>query len=159
MVTSAGEHGRLRVAPRMNWRAAATVLAAVAAGGLAMPAGAQTVSPAKPSNVLTLPRATHAYYEEYRPSRRIRMRRDGCLRSEDMRGAYCVQKCDRGYHAVDEANPPLCRSQFPLPAGEGPHPVRDQVGVQPPLRRPATAAPSAPAPDAGGASRPRPSGF
>ena len=100
------------------------------------------------------------YYDVYQPSERKRMRRDTCMNDEDMHGAYCIKKCDKGFIAVGSGKPPRCRSVDPLPPGRMPTAVRMQTGTQPLL--PGTPAPkpksALPPPRAGEAptDRPRP---
>jgi hypothetical protein len=98
------------------------------------------------------------YYDVYQPSERRRMRRDTCMADEDMRGAYCVKKCDKGFVAVGSGKPPRCRSVDPLPPGRMPTAIRIQTGTQPlPPGTPAPK-PAPPPPRAGEAptDRPRP---
>ena len=71
-------------------------------------------------------------YDIYQPSERLRTRRDHCLKDEDMKGAYCVKKCEKNYVAVGNGRPPRCRSVEPLPPGVMPSAIRVQTAVQPP---------------------------
>ncbi len=73
------------------------------------------------------------YYDRYQASQRLRLRRDTCMRDEDMMAQYCVKKCQEGYLIVGgpEELPRQCRSEKPLPAGELPKPFRTQPAIQP----------------------------
>src|SRR5262245_41620982 len=73
-----------------------------------------------------------AYYDQYEPSERQRLRRESCMRDEEPIGPYCVKQCQKGYVLVAGSKPPRCRSLEPLPSGQLPGPVRKQVGVQAP---------------------------
>jgi hypothetical protein len=71
------------------------------------------------------------HYDIYQPSERLRTRRDTCLRDEDMKGAYCVKKCEKNFVAVGNGRPPRCRSTEPLAPGVMPSAIRIQTAAQP----------------------------
>jgi hypothetical protein len=96
-------------------------LAALASGAWAQQAAQKKAAPAQ-----------RAVYEEYEASQRLRLSNEACGRVEDVLGAYCVRKCDRGYLAVSQtARPRRCRSERPLPPGALYQGLRRQTGVQP----------------------------
>lgn len=110
-------------------RIAAAALA-LGAGAIALPASADQRSAAQNLN-----------YDIYVPSERLRTRREAsCLNDEDMKGAYCVKKCDKDYVSFG-THPPRCRSAEPLAPGRMPTAIRMQTGSQP---LPAGTAPAAP---------------
>jgi hypothetical protein len=71
------------------------------------------------------------HYDIYQPSERLRTRRDTCMKDEDMKGAYCLKKCEKNYVAVGNGRPPRCRSVEPLAPGVMPSAIRIQSAVQP----------------------------
>lgn len=72
------------------------------------------------------------YYDSYEASHRQRLRRDTCMRDEDMIQQYCVKKCEKGYINVSgTAVPRVCRGEKPLPPGQLPQPYHRQSGIQP----------------------------
>lgn len=72
------------------------------------------------------------FYERYEASHRQRLRRDTCLRDEDLIAQYCVKKCRAGFVVVNPgAVPRECRSAKPLPEGQLPPPYRRQEAIQP----------------------------
>jgi hypothetical protein len=105
----------------------------------ALAAGAWAQQPPAKKPVL----AQKPVYDEYEPSQRQRLRRESCGRNEDVLGAWCVKKCERGYLAVSlTALPRRCRSERPLPPGSLYQGLRKQTGVQPvPPPRPAKPVP------------------
>jgi hypothetical protein len=103
----------------MIMRIAAAVIA-LGAGALALPAAADQK-----------PAAQNLSYDIYVPSERLRTRREAsCLSDEDMKGAYCVKKCDKDYVSFG-SRPPRCRSAEPLAPGRMPTAIRMQTGTQP----------------------------
>lgn len=99
------------------------VVAAVAFGGAA------AVAP--PAQAQQKPGAQNLYYDIYIPSQRLRTRRDNCLSDEDMKGAYCVKKCEKDFVPIGNGHPPRCRSVEPLAPGRMPSAIRTQSGTQP----------------------------
>jgi hypothetical protein len=71
------------------------------------------------------------HYDIYQPSQRLRTRRDNCSSDEDIKGAYCVKKCEKNFVAIGNGHPPRCRSVEPLPPGVMPSAMRVQTGTQP----------------------------
>ena len=98
----------------------AAVAIALGVGAIALPALAEQKSATQNLN-----------YDVYIPSERLRTRRDyACLKDEDMKGAYCVKKCDKDFVAVGSGRPPRCRSIEPLAPGRMPTAIRVQSGTQ-----------------------------
>lgn len=103
----------------MVTRIAAAAIA-LGAGAIALPASADQKQAAQNLN-----------YDIYVPSERLRTRREAsCLADEDMKGAYCVKKCDKDYVSFG-SRPPRCRSAEPLAPGRMPTAIRIQTGTQP----------------------------
>lgn len=93
---------------------------ALGAGAIVLPASADQKSATQNLN-----------YDIYVPSERLRTRRESsCLNDEDMRGAYCVKKCEKDY-VLFGTHPPRCRSAEPLAPGRMPTAIRMQTGIQP----------------------------
>lgn len=132
-------------------RTVALVTALTSACAPAQYASAQQQSPApEPAQLNSEAQATHAYYDEYQPSRRTRLRREAsCRDDENENGAYCVKKCDKGFVFMGDGKPPLCRSVDPLPPGSMPTAVRIQTGKQPLLPDTPAYKPAPPPPRAG----------
>ena len=105
----------------MAYTAIAAIVTALASAIVAPAAMAQQKA-AAPDNL---------HYEIYQPSQRLRTRRDNCSSDEDIRGAYCVKKCDTSYVAFGNGHPPRCRSIEPLPPGVMPSAMRVRTGAQP----------------------------
>lgn len=71
-------------------------------------------------------------YDRYEASQRQRLRRDTCMRDEDMAAQYCVKKCQAGYVVTSGSDlPRVCRSEKPFPAGALPQAYRRQPAIQP----------------------------
>ncbi|OGA20539.1 MAG: hypothetical protein A3I02_11740 [Betaproteobacteria bacterium RIFCSPLOWO2_02_FULL_67_26] len=77
-------------------------------------------------------KAARVYYDQYEPMKALRLSRQDCLRTEESIGAFCVNRCQRGYVMVPGSNPPRCRSVDPLPPGQLPGPIRKEVGAPQP---------------------------
>jgi hypothetical protein len=80
------------------------------------------------------------HYDTYVPSSRLRTRRDQCVAKETLAGAYCIKTCQDGYALVQGSRPPKCRSLKPLPAGQLPRPVTQEIStikIMPSVRQPA----------------------
>ena len=106
------------------------------------PATAEKSKP--PAAPAAAPRAPAPAYVVYEPSRRQRLRRESCMRDEEMSGRFCVKQCERGYVAIDSPDGiPRCRSQKPLPPGQSAPPVRKEQAPPPKPMAPAKAAPGA----------------
>lgn len=102
-----------------------TIAAAAAAACLCSAAGALAQQPQGKN-------PPRAYYDSYEASQRQRLRRDTCMRDEDMLQQYCVKKCGKGYLNVSGAVVPrVCRGEKPLPPGQLPQPYHRQNGIQP----------------------------
>jgi hypothetical protein len=100
---------------------------------------AQPEAKKAPVNVVKPP-----VYNWYQPSERLRTRLDLCMKDEDLVGAKCAKKCDKGYIAVDEkGSPRRCRSEQPLKPGEAPLPYRKQQAAPPAPHAPAARKPGA----------------
>jgi hypothetical protein len=113
----------------MTSKIAVRMLAVAVTAGWMATCATSVVAAQKP------PRAT-VYYDQYEPSQRQRLRRESCARDEDVVGAFCAKRCEKGYIHVVGSKPYRCRSLEPLPPGHLPGAMRRQVS--PP------AAPSAP---------------
>jgi hypothetical protein len=112
------------------WRATA-LAAGMAALGI-LPAQAQT--PAKPAAKATpapqvrpqVQPQSRVYYDSYQASHRLRLRRESCMRDEDLQAQYCVKKCRDQYVIANGTEiPRQCRSAKPLAPGQ--LPTADQV--------------------------------
>jgi hypothetical protein len=77
-------------------------------------------------------KAERVHYDQYEPMKTPRLSRQDCLRTEESIGAFCVNRCQRGYVIVPDSNPPRCRSVEPLPPGQLPGPIRKEVGAPQP---------------------------
>jgi len=121
---------------RQAWhlRAAAALAVAIAAALLLPPAAfAQAKKPPDPMPLNQIPQSKSAagkppatYYDIYQASHRQRLRRESCMRDEDLNAQYCVKKCRDGYVALSgQQIPRMCRSEKPLPPGQ--LPTGDQV--------------------------------
>ena len=109
----------------METRRRLVILAAAAALYWSTAPGAQPAP--KPAQ-----RSATLYYDRYEASQRLRLRRDTCMRDEDMVEQYCVKKCMAGYLVVGGAGVPReCRGVKPLPEGQLPQAYRRQPGIQP----------------------------
>ena len=117
----------------LRGRMAAVVLGA-AASLAAFPLHAQSAPKAQTApKMQAAPNAPTAksapgrvYYDSYQASHRLRLRRDTCMRDEDLSAQYCVKKCRAGYLVTNAGQVPRqCRSEKPLPPGQ--LPVADQV--------------------------------
>ncbi|MGH8765029.1 MAG: hypothetical protein ACRET8_04880 [Burkholderiales bacterium] len=111
------------------WRAIA--LAAGVALGI-LPAQAQT--PAKPAAKATpapqFQPQGRVYYDSYQASQRQRLRRESCMRDEDLQAQYCVKKCRAQYVIANGRElPRQCRSAKPLPPGQLPTANQVQKGT------------------------------
>ena len=117
-------------------RRALAMAAAVAALAWVNAVGAQQPAARKPEARL--------YYQEYQASHRQRLRRETCLKDEDLVRQYCIKQCGRGYVNTTGSNVPRnCRADKPLPAGVLPQPYAQQ-----PAQRPTPPARSKPTPGA-----------
>jgi hypothetical protein len=114
--------------------AAVTLVAAQVGVVLAQQAQPRKPPPPKPPQTQ---QSGKNYYEMYEPSKRQRLRREACGRDELSQGVYCFRECRKGYVLVAGTSPPRCRSTAPLPAGQLPGPVRQEIGAPPrPPRKP-----------------------
>jgi len=110
-----------------------------AAAGLVLAAGpAQAQAPAKPAAKAAAPvpqaqpQPGRVYYDTYQASQRQRLRRESCMKDEDLQGVYCVKKCRDQYAVMSgQQLPRMCRSLKPLPPGELPVANQVQKGVAP----------------------------
>lgn len=112
------------------------VLVGAACLCLAGSAPAQQQKPKAPAlGTYSLPAGKNpprAQYSSYEASQRQRLRRDTCMRDEDMVKQYCVKKCAKGYIVSSGASlPRVCRTEKPLPPGQLPEPYHRQTGIQP----------------------------
>jgi hypothetical protein len=103
---------------------ASLLLAVAACAGLWTAAGTAQQRPAAKEQQPKLA------YDMYEPSQRLHTRRQGCLRDEEMLGAYCVKKCDAGYQMQTAGKQVRCRAVKPLPPGSPQPPMRKQIGQQ-----------------------------
>ncbi len=104
-----------------------TMVTRIAAAAIALGAGAITL----PASADQKSATQNLNYDIYVPSERLRTRREAsCLKDEDMKGAYCVKKCDKDYVSFG-SHPPRCRSAEPLAPGRMPTAIRMQTGTQP----------------------------
>jgi hypothetical protein len=104
--------------------------AALAAAALLSPliAWAQAKKPPDPMPLNQAPppkagtaAAQKSYYDTYQASYRQHLRRESCLKDEDMVEQYCVKKCrDQFIPASHTQVPRICRSVKPLPPGQLP---------------------------------------
>lgn len=122
-------------------RVLAGFLAAAACAPLLAQAPAQKAPPAKGTPAGKAP--ARVYYDTYQASHRLRLRRETCMRDEDMVEQYCVKRCQTGYLAVGSGVPRECRSEKPLPEGQLPSGGRVQENPTPAPPRPAKAIPGA----------------
>lgn len=120
------------------------------AGLLAAAASAPLLAQAPASKAGAAPKAAPAgkgparvYYDTYQASHRLRLRRESCMRDEDMVEQYCVKRCQSGYLVVGSGVPRQCRSEKPLPEGQLPSGTRIQQNPLPAPPAPAKAVPGA----------------
>jgi len=57
---------------------------------------------------LVLAAAAQGAMPEYEPQQRLRTALDTCLKTEVMRGAYCVRKCSDGFRMDMSGTKPKC---------------------------------------------------
>lgn len=119
---------------------AAAALATAAAGLTASELYAQA-APQKAAPAAKSP--GRVYYDSYEASHRLRLRRETCMRDEDMAAQYCVKKCRAGYLVANAGQVPRqCRSEKPLPAGQLPTGGQVQrASPPPPAKQPAKPVP------------------
>ena len=117
----------------------------VAAATLAAAAGltaSQLYAQAAPQKAAPAAKSPgRVYYDSYEASHRLRLRRETCMRDEDMAAQYCVKKCRAGYRPTSQV-PRQCLSEKPLPAGQLPMGGQVQrASPPPPAKQPAKPVP------------------
>ncbi len=135
----------------MSWRAGRGPALAGAAALACLPALGQQAAPKpKPGApaARTAPqpaqKAAPGSYERYQASQRLRLRREQCMRDEDLVRQYCVKRCERGFtNTTGETLPRICRGVKPLPPGSLAPALRKQTGQKPKPPAKATTKPGA----------------
>ena len=132
----------------METRNSLVILAASAALCWSAVPGAQQApkpGPYAPAQAAPAQRSATLYYDRYEASQRLRLRRETCMRDENMVAQYCVKKCMAGYLMPGGSTsvPRECRSAKPLPEGQLPQAYRRQPAVQPAPPPPSKSAPGA----------------
>jgi hypothetical protein len=79
-----------------------------------------------------------AVYQTYQPNKRLRTRKDTCIKDETLSGPWCVKACMKGYVFVPGSNPPKCRGEQPLPQGQLPRPEWQEAAPVPKRTAPAS---------------------
>jgi hypothetical protein len=113
------------------------LLAAAATVSWSVVTGAQQPQPKPgpkpPAQQPSAGKQAAVYYDSYQASHRQRLRRESCMRDEDMIAQYCVKKCQPRYIIMTSGDtvPRQCRSEKPLAPGSLPQPSRAQQAIQP----------------------------
>jgi len=124
--------------------AAASAAAAFAQAPAPKASPAPKAAPAKAAPAAPAKGAPRAYYENYQASQRLRLRRETCMRDEDMVQQYCVKRCKPGFLTVNAGEAPRhCRSEKPLPEGQLPTGAPMEQKPLPAPARPAKPIPGA----------------
>jgi hypothetical protein len=111
----------------LTLRGCMAALALGAAAGLAASQLYAQTAPKAQAPVVKNP--GRVYYDYYQASHRLRLRRESCMRDEDLAAQYCVKKCRAGYLATNAGVPRQCRSEKPLPPGQLPVGGQVQRGI------------------------------